>query len=97
MRRQVTETLPVTITMHGTNIDCQVTLNYWPFNVDYDGSAQRNMQINIKSVSIMTECKLEWLHDSGDLWYSIIRRQLREDYDFAERYENHFLDGEILD
>jgi hypothetical protein len=97
MRKQITETLPCTILIHDTPIDVSVTLNYWPFNVDADGIAQRNMQINIKSVSILSECKLEWLHDSGDLWYSIIRRQLRDDYDFAERYENHFLDGEVLD
>jgi len=97
MRKPVTESLPLTITLHGTPIDLMVTVTYYPFNSDYDGLAQRDMQFNIQSVSILSECKLEWLHESGDLWYSVIKRQLREDYDLAEKYQNWLLDNEILD
>jgi hypothetical protein len=97
MRKPVTETLPLTITMHDTPIDLAVTLTYYPFNSDFDGIAQRDMQIAIRTVSILSECKLEWLHESGDLWYSVIKRQMREDYDLAERYQNFLLDNEILD
>lgn len=97
MRKPVTETLPLTITMHDTPIDLSVTLTYYPFNSDYDGIAQRDMQMSIRTVSILSECKLEWLHESGDLWYSVIKRQMREDYDLAERYQNFLLDNEILD
>lgn len=97
MRKPVTETLPLTITMHNTPIDLSVTLTYYPFNSDFDGLAQRDMQMNIRTVSILSECKLEWLHESGDLWYSVIKRQMREDYDLAERYQSFLLDNEILD
>jgi len=97
MRKPVTETLPLTITMHDTPIDLSVTLTYYPFNSDFDGIAQRDMQMSIRTVSILSECKLEWLHESGDLWYSVIKRQMREDYDLAERYQNFLLDNEILD
>ena len=97
MRKPVTETLPLTITMHDTPIDLSVTLTYYPFNSDFDGLAKRDMQMSIRTVSILSECKLEWLHESGDLWYSVIKRQLREDYDLAERYQSFLLDNEILD
>lgn len=88
----VNEQLPLTIVIQKQEVDLIVDVVYGkPFNEQAIGGAVRNNNLKIKSVTIISECKLEWLHDTTALWYTIIERELAATYDFRERYENYEL------
>jgi hypothetical protein len=93
------ERLPLTIVMHNKEIDLSVLVRYSkPFNIVSDDMiAEKLQEIQIKSVTILSEVELEWLHDVTQLWYNIIRKELTATYNFIERYENFLPENEILD
>jgi len=95
----ITERLPLTIVMHNKEIELSVLVKYnKPFNVVSDDlRPEKKQEVHIKSVTILTEVELEWLHDVTDLWYKLIYKELFATYDFKDRYENAMPDTEILD